>query len=273
MSTNFFDRVKKSIGLSSSTSMNAGKGHRLGGGEGDMKSQSPRQQSAAIAENNKLSIKNSPSLTTTFDAVFTSEDTKIGIEILPVVLQSGSNSVPMVSIVQANSPADHAGIQVNDVITALDGNRIDSYDVFYDIFASYGRPLTLRYPITIHFNFKILYRIFLLLTFPFSPRNSESFTRGLINDTSEKKGSPRSTMSSTISSVTKSFQTSIKSSSSSKTEKPSHQQQSALTEDQKEERRKAMILAAQSRSKEWDNKFGKGSGKRHAASIAAASAG
>ena len=70
--------------------------------------------------------------------------------------------------------------------------------------------------------------------------------------------SPR-TMSSVMSSAAKSITQS----------KP---KQRVLSEDQKEERRKAMILAAQTRSTDWDNKYGKGSGKKYAASVVAANA-
>ena len=51
--------------------------------------------------------------------------------------------VPVIAHVKASSASEKAGIQVNDIIVALDGNAIKSYEIFSSVFGSFGRPLTM----------------------------------------------------------------------------------------------------------------------------------
>lgn len=89
------------------------------------------------------------------DVLFTKDDSKLGIEIKKYQ-PKGLKSLPIVTSVVANSPAQRYGVTSGDLIIAVNGKEIASYESFREECATMARPVTIKFvkthPPNVNFN-------------------------------------------------------------------------------------------------------------------------
>ena len=170
----------------------------------------------------------------TFDVVFT--DASLGLQI-----QQQSDLRPAVVVVSSGSPAMREGVAVGDIIVGVEGNIVSSYEDFIAIVGALPRPITVR--------FKRSLASSALLPLPPSSSSSQKST----SSTSSQKSTSSNSSSSIRAGLASLMQPGSKGSGGSAP---------ALSEEQKESRRDAMMKAAQARGEAWDKRVtGANSGK------------
>lgn len=112
-----FDRIKKSMGLKAET-----RGHVLGGAPSITTAESSSNTSGIVE----------------YESIFTEKS--LGLHVIP----GESDQCPYVQHVVPGSPADLAGVMIDDKIVALEGNTISSHSDFLSTVVALERPIRIR---------------------------------------------------------------------------------------------------------------------------------
>ena len=119
--SSIFDRLRGSLGMGSSSAKQPG--HILGRADGQIGVKS--QQKTSVGDE-------------VFDISFTEGS-------LGMVLRKLDNGRPIVDEVVAGGSAESLGVRPNDLIIGVEGNVVESYEVFIDVISAFGRPVSVRF--------------------------------------------------------------------------------------------------------------------------------
>lgn len=220
------DRIKKSFTASTSKHSEA-KGHRLGTREeNEMNQQKRKERGAEVDE--------IPSLAnlSTFSVEYTEEGS------MGITVDVGTTAhIPVVSNVTQGSPSHKSGVQSGDIVVAVDDNRISNFDDFMAVIPSLGRPVTLT----------------------FARQNMTSNIQTGNTNAGSSSSSSSSTSSSSFPMMPSMISVFRAPSTTATNSAP------PLSDQEKEQRREAMRLAAAQRASAWDKKVANGRKERNAA--------
>jgi len=140
-----FDKLRSSLGMKPKA-FSSGAGHKLGGADDK---DSTRSNSNSNSSSGKATAPSSPRFAgpVEYDVTFT--DTTLGLTFLHPVQADGAPDTAAlreldVHVVSPGSESQRLGIRAGDVVLAVAGNPVDSYDTFVMLVKALARPLLIR---------------------------------------------------------------------------------------------------------------------------------